>query len=96
MPLTVRVIIGRFSSSVASMLVATLDGVTSMSGAAPVALGGSEELKRRYLGMLTEDFKLASFCLTEPDAGSDVSGMRTRAKRQGDKAGGKREAHPPG
>src|SRR5215204_821288 len=35
--------------------------------------------------MLTDDFKLASFCLTEPDAGSDVSGMRTTAKRVGDK-----------
>ena len=35
--------------------------------------------------MLTEDFKLASFCLTEPDAGSDVSGMRTTAVRKGDK-----------
>jgi len=52
---------------------------------APIALGGSEELKREYLGMLTEEFKLASFCLTEPDAGSDVSGMRTTAVRQGDK-----------
>ena len=52
---------------------------------APLALGGSEELKKRYLGMLTEDFKLASFCLTEPDAGSDVSGMRTTAVRKGDK-----------
>src|SRR5215203_3008938 len=47
--------------------------------------GGSDELKKQYLGMLTEDFKLASFCLTEPDAGSDVSGMRTTAKRVGDK-----------
>src|SRR5687768_10357161 len=52
---------------------------------APLALGGSEELKKRYLGMLTEEFKLASFCLTEPDAGSDVSGMRTTAVRKGDK-----------
>ena len=34
--------------------------------------------------MLTEAPKLASFCLTEPDAGSDVSGMRTRAVRKGD------------
>src|SRR3954452_22722455 len=46
---------------------------------APVLLGGSEETKRTYLGMLTEAPTLASFCLTEPDAGSDVSGMRTRA-----------------
>src|ERR671922_2991451 len=52
---------------------------------APLAIGGSEELKKRSLGMLTEEFKLASFCLTEPDAGSDVSGMRTTAVRRGDK-----------
>ncbi|HVE69335.1 MAG TPA: acyl-CoA dehydrogenase family protein [Solirubrobacteraceae bacterium] len=52
---------------------------------APIALGGSEETKKQYLGMLTEEFKLASFCLTEPDAGSDVSGMRTTATKQGDK-----------
>ncbi len=52
---------------------------------APIVLGGSEEIKQKYLGMLTEEPKLASFCLTEPDAGSDVSGMRTTAVRQGDK-----------
>ncbi len=50
---------------------------------APVALSGSEEVKQRYLGMLTEEPKLASFCLTEPDAGSDVSQMRTTAVRNG-------------
>jgi acyl-CoA dehydrogenase len=52
---------------------------------APVALGGSEAIKREYLGMLTEAPKLASFCLTEPDAGSDVSGMKTTATKKGDK-----------
>ncbi len=51
----------------------------------PVALGGSEEVKKEYLGMLTEGPKLASFCLTEPDAGSDVSGMKTTATKHGDK-----------
>ena len=65
-------------------------GITTSLGAnglasAPLSVAGSEELKKQYLGMLTEDFKLASFCLTEPDAGSDVSGMRTTAKRVGDK-----------
>src|SRR5688572_22264617 len=53
--------------------------------AAPVGLGGSEEIKKEYLGMLTEEPKLASFCLTEPDAGSDVSGMKTVAVKKGDK-----------
>jgi acyl-CoA dehydrogenase len=52
---------------------------------APVVLGGSEETKKKYLGMLTESAKLASFCLTEPDAGSDVAGMKTRAVKKGDK-----------
>ncbi len=52
---------------------------------APVGIGGSEEIKKEFLGMLTEEPKLASFCLTEPDAGSDVSGMKTTAVKQGDK-----------
>jgi acyl-CoA dehydrogenase len=52
---------------------------------APIALGASDELKKKYLGMLTEEPIFASFCLTEPDAGSDVSGMRTTATRKGDK-----------
>jgi acyl-CoA dehydrogenase len=54
-------------------------------GSVPVMLGGSEETKRKYLSMLTEEPRLCSFCLTEPDAGSDVSGMKTRAVKKGDK-----------
>jgi acyl-CoA dehydrogenase len=53
--------------------------------AAPLMIGASEDVKREYLGMLTSEPKLASFCLTEPDAGSDVSGMKTTAVRNGDK-----------
>jgi acyl-CoA dehydrogenase len=49
----------------------------------PVLLAGSDALKRRYVGALTEAPLLASFALTEPDAGSDVAGMRTHAKRAG-------------
>jgi acyl-CoA dehydrogenase len=52
---------------------------------APILLAASEELKREYLGRLSEAPLLASFCLTEPDAGSDVSGMKTTAVRKGDK-----------
>jgi acyl-CoA dehydrogenase len=51
----------------------------------PVLIGGSEEVKKEYLGRLIEAPLLASFCLTEPDAGSDVSGMRTTATRHHDK-----------
>ncbi|HLI32828.1 MAG TPA: acyl-CoA dehydrogenase family protein [Solirubrobacteraceae bacterium] len=51
----------------------------------PVVLAGSEEIKREYLGRLTEEPLLASFCLTEPEAGSDVASMRTTAVKKGDK-----------
>ena len=65
-------------------------GITTSLGAnglasAPVILAGSDEIKKQYLGMLTEELKYASFCLTEPGAGTDVSSMRTRAVRKGDK-----------
>src|SRR5439155_27369037 len=53
--------------------------------AAPVELGGSDEVKKEYYDSLLEGPILASFCLTEPDAGSDVASMRTRAVRKGDK-----------
>jgi acyl-CoA dehydrogenase len=58
-------------------------GANGLAGA-PVLIGGSEELKRDFFEALTAEPKLASFCLTEPGAGSDVSGMRTRAVRKGD------------
>jgi acyl-CoA dehydrogenase len=64
--------------------IATSIGANGLA-TAPLSIGGSEELKKRYLGMLTEAPLFASFCLTEPDAGSDVSGMRTTAVRKGDK-----------
>jgi acyl-CoA dehydrogenase len=53
--------------------------------ATPIKVAASEKLKKEYLGRLAEAPLLASFCLTEPDAGSDVSGMKTTAVRKGDK-----------
>jgi acyl-CoA dehydrogenase len=64
--------------------IATSIGANGLA-AAPVALGGSDEVQAEYFTSLTEQKMLASFCLTEPDAGSDVSGMRTRAVKNGDK-----------
>jgi acyl-CoA dehydrogenase len=64
--------------------IATSIGANGLA-TAPLALGGSPELQAKYFGMLTEEPIFASFCLTEPDAGSDVSGMRTTAVRKGDK-----------
>lgn len=52
---------------------------------APIEIGGSDEIKKEFLTPLTEEPKLASFCLTEPDAGSDVASMKTTAVKHGDK-----------
>jgi len=64
--------------------IATTLGANELA-ATPVLLGGSDQIKQTYLGRLTEEPRLASFCLTEPDAGSDVSSMRTTAVKRGDK-----------
>ena len=53
-------------------------------GAMPIFLAGSDEQKARWLPQLASGESLISFALTEPGAGSDVSGLRTRAVRQGD------------
>jgi alkylation response protein AidB-like acyl-CoA dehydrogenase len=52
-------------------------------GFIPIILMGSEEQKKKYLPQLASGEKLAAFGLTEPDAGSDVSSMRTRAVLDG-------------
>ncbi|MFJ8604418.1 acyl-CoA dehydrogenase family protein [Streptomyces shenzhenensis] len=53
-------------------------------GSLPVMLAGSAELKQRYLGPLARGEAMFSYCLSEPEAGSDAAGMRTRAVRDGD------------
>ena len=53
-------------------------------GAYPILLHGSEELKRKYLPQIASGKRLAAFGLTEPGAGSDVSGIRTTAVKDGD------------
>jgi alkylation response protein AidB-like acyl-CoA dehydrogenase len=53
-------------------------------GSMPVQLAGSEELKAKYLGALARKEGMFSYCLSEPDAGSDAAGMKTRAVRDGD------------
>jgi acyl-CoA dehydrogenase len=52
--------------------------------AGPVIVAGSEEQKRRWLPPLIEEPLLCSFCLTEPNAGSDVAGIQTTAVRHGE------------
>jgi alkylation response protein AidB-like acyl-CoA dehydrogenase len=45
---------------------------------------GSDELKRTYLPRIASGESMASYCLSEPEAGSDVASMKTRAVRDGD------------
>ncbi|MBU0514838.1 MAG: acyl-CoA dehydrogenase family protein, partial [Proteobacteria bacterium] len=54
-------------------------------GSIPILLAGSDELKDRICPGLATGEKLVCFGLTEPGAGSDVGGLRTRAVRKGDK-----------
>ncbi|WP_275520265.1 acyl-CoA dehydrogenase family protein [Streptomyces qinglanensis] len=53
-------------------------------GSLPVILSASEELKKRYLTPLAKGDAMFSYCLSEPDAGSDAGGMKTKAVRDGD------------
>ncbi|MFF9143726.1 acyl-CoA dehydrogenase family protein [Streptomyces sp. NPDC014861] len=53
-------------------------------GSLPVVLSGSEELKAKYLAPLAAGQAMFSYALSEPDAGSDAAGMKTRAVRDGD------------
>ena len=50
----------------------------------PCSSAGSEELKKKYLGRLAAGEGGFSYCLSEPEAGSDAAAMRTRAVRDGD------------
>ncbi|WSQ09674.1 acyl-CoA dehydrogenase [Streptomyces sp. NBC_01231] len=53
-------------------------------GSLPVILSGSEDLKKKYLGPLAKGDAMFSYALSEPDAGSDAAGMKTKAVRDGD------------
>jgi alkylation response protein AidB-like acyl-CoA dehydrogenase len=53
-------------------------------GTMPLLLSGTEELKRRYLPPVAAGDAMFSYCLSEPEAGSDAAAMRTRAERVDD------------
>ena len=58
--------------------------VANILGALPMLIAGTEEQQREWLPPLLEEPILCSFALTEPNAGSDVSGIQTTAVRRGD------------
>jgi alkylation response protein AidB-like acyl-CoA dehydrogenase len=53
-------------------------------GTTPILYWGSDELKNRFLPLVARGEIQASYCLSEPDAGSDVASMKTRAVKDGD------------
>jgi alkylation response protein AidB-like acyl-CoA dehydrogenase len=53
-------------------------------GTVPVLLSGSEELRKKYLTPVARGEAMFSYALSEPEAGSDAAGMKTRAVRDGD------------
>uniref|UniRef100_A0A669BBS0 Medium-chain specific acyl-CoA dehydrogenase, mitochondrial n=1 Tax=Oreochromis niloticus TaxID=8128 RepID=A0A669BBS0_ORENI len=53
-------------------------------GQMPVIIAGSDAQKKKYLGRLTEEPLMCAYCVTEPGAGSDVAGIKTRAVKMGD------------
>jgi len=58
--------------------------VANILGALPTLIAGTEDQQREWLPPLLEEPILCSFALTEPNAGSDVSGIQTTAVRHGD------------
>ena len=53
-------------------------------GSGPITLAGSDALRARWLPKVARGEAIAAFALSEPDAGSDVAAMSTRARRDGD------------
>src|SRR4051812_45434343 len=60
-----------------------IPGVNKL-GTMPLILAGSQELKKTYLAPVAAGAAMFSYCLSEPEAGSDAASMRTRAVRDGD------------
>ena len=62
----------------------SLTMLISKLGMIPVLNWGSEALKQKYIPNVASGSAQASYCLSEPDAGSDVASMNTKAVRDGD------------
>ncbi|KKB41036.1 acyl-CoA dehydrogenase [Bacillus thermotolerans] len=70
-------------SKVSAVLGVILSVHTSV-GTNPILYFGTDEQKKKYIPKLASGEYLGAFCLTEPGAGSDAAGLKTRAVKQGD------------
>ena len=70
--------VAKYSNAAALMLLLT------RLPTGPVMIAGSKEQNERYVTPIADGSQRAAFCLSEPQAGSDVMGMRTKAVRDGD------------
>ena len=64
--------------------VCVIVGVTNSVCCYPILSFGTDEQKRKYLTPLARGEKLGAFCLSEPQAGSDATNLKTRAVRDAD------------
>jgi alkylation response protein AidB-like acyl-CoA dehydrogenase len=76
------IMLEEFSRACAS--VTTFIGAHVSIGVMSIYLTGSEEQKKRYLPSLCAGEKIAAFAITEPEAGSDASNIKTVAMKDGD------------
>jgi len=70
--------VAKYSNAAALMLLLT------RLPTGPVMIAGSKELNEKYVAPIADGSQRGSFCLSEPQAGSDVMGMRTKAVADGD------------
>ncbi|RHW40033.1 acyl-CoA dehydrogenase [Lysinibacillus yapensis] len=67
-----------------SAVVGVILSVHTSVGTNPILYFGSEEQKKKYVTKLASGEYLGAFCLTEPEAGSDASALKTKAVKQGE------------
>lgn len=75
----VAICLGRTSPAFRSIF-----GTNNGIGSQGIVIDGTDEQKKKYLPPLASGRLISSFCLTEPEAGSDAGSLRTSARRDGD------------
>ena len=73
-----------FEIGYASPVFRSYFGTSNGVGTLGILIDGTEAQRRQYLPRIATGELVASFCLTEPDAGSDAAALSTRAMREGD------------